>query len=253
MADNQPTNEQWVPTRGVGEPCPVDDCGKPIRCRGLCKAHYTKLNRYGTPTPVHDRAKHDLSGRRFGDLVARTRIGDSWICDCDCGGVHTVRTGHLSAGSVTRCSAGDHPSESVVGYVAAHNRVRRLRGRAHEHQCCDCGSPATEWSYMHNDPSELISDQGTSAGCLYSLNPDCYAPRCRRCHRRFDLVHGNASNRKLRSHCKHGHLLVAENVYSDRACKSCRKARARMQYRRDEGDFLTVANTFYAEIMRGAA
>jgi hypothetical protein len=28
--------------------CRVNDCGKPVKCRGYCSMHYTRLRRYGT-------------------------------------------------------------------------------------------------------------------------------------------------------------------------------------------------------------
>ena len=51
----------------------------------------------------------DLTGQRFGRLVARERIPgkdnipSQWICDCDCGNTHIVRTNNLKSGSVQSC------------------------------------------------------------------------------------------------------------------------------------------------------
>ena len=50
----------------------------------------------------------DLSGRRFGRLVVQTRTISlnhkaTWICLCDCGNTHTVRSGTLLKGEVRSC------------------------------------------------------------------------------------------------------------------------------------------------------
>lgn len=76
------------------------------------------------------------------------------------------------------------PWRSDVGYIRAHQRVRRAKGRAHEHLCRECGGPATEWAYTNDDPAELVDDQGRR----YSLDPDRYVPMCYPCHRRLDAA-----------------------------------------------------------------
>lgn len=51
----------------------------------------------------------DLAGKRFGSLVAEYRAGNDaagyamWVCTCDCGGMHHVRSANLKSGAVTRC------------------------------------------------------------------------------------------------------------------------------------------------------
>ena len=51
----------------------------------------------------------DLAGQRFGSLVAEYRAGHDtagyamWVCTCDCGGMHHVRSGNLKSWAVTRC------------------------------------------------------------------------------------------------------------------------------------------------------
>lgn len=70
-----------------------------------------------------------------------------------------------------------------ITYVGAHFRVRRERGPASQHSCIECGKPATEWSYDHNDINELHDDV---RHCTYSADPEHYDPRCKTCHNRFD-------------------------------------------------------------------
>lgn len=50
----------------------------------------------------------DLTGRRFGRLVVRSRHGhlngvSAWLCECDCGKYHVVRGSSLRYGYTTSC------------------------------------------------------------------------------------------------------------------------------------------------------
>lgn len=55
------------------------------------------------------RRASDLTGQRFGSLVAEYRAGNDkagyamWVCTCDCGGMHHVRSANLKSEAVTRC------------------------------------------------------------------------------------------------------------------------------------------------------
>ena len=59
-----------------------------------------------------------------------------------------------------------------VSYHGRHSRVYHARGHAADQVCIDCGEPAHEWSQVH----------GTTGA-----EPDHYEPRCRSCHRDYDL------------------------------------------------------------------
>lgn len=63
-------------------------------------------------------------------------------------------------------------------YAAAHNLVRKTRGKAVEHQCVLCGNQAREWALRR----ELVDD-----GVEWSPNPDDYYPLCRSCHVYHDI------------------------------------------------------------------
>lgn len=69
----------------------------------------------------------DLTGRRFGRLVAIKRVGSisgkaAWLCRCDCGGKATVPSSSLTSGNTRSC--GCIHSEQV----AAGNRARATHG-----------------------------------------------------------------------------------------------------------------------------
>lgn len=124
--------------------CSVPDCAKPIKRAGFCYGHYMKNWRYGTPTPEWPDRWVDVRGQRFGALVVEERAGMKWLCLCDCGRTTRVRAGDLNRGTVTTC--GDRPThwrQDDAGYSAAHDRVRRDRGRVQRHACEDCGAPCS--------------------------------------------------------------------------------------------------------------
>jgi len=138
--------------------------------------------RYGDPLAVPPPRWVDLTGRRFGQLVVLERNGARWLVECDCGRRTSVPAGSLNAGTTGSC--GDrqrHRRREVAGYSAAHGRVQTDRGPADAHPCVDCGLPARQWSYGHDDPDELLE-----AGLPYSLDPWHYVPRCVPCHKRVD-------------------------------------------------------------------
>lgn len=78
------------------------------------------------------------------------------------------------------------PVPEQPSYAAAHQRLKKVRGRAADHQCVDCDEPAKHWSYSNNAPDQIVGiHQGYRV--VYSLDPKQYAPRCARCHKRFDM------------------------------------------------------------------
>lgn len=75
---------------------------------------------------------------------------------------------------------------------AVHNRLYRARGYAREHLCIMCSEQARDWAYLHNDPDEIVSDDGA----YWSEKLECYAPMCRRCHHFLDLELGRIEHRE---------------------------------------------------------
>lgn len=190
-----PSSRTTDPNSGSVVFCSVDGCDKPVKRADLCYGHYMKTWRYGTPTPKRAPRWRDLTGQRFGKLVAERRLTDDragrWECRCDCGELVLIRVGDLRRGTARSC--GVHPCREPstarlddAGYSAAHGRVERDRGRPSEYPCTDCGASAQEWSYDHEDPDERVSDERGSKGSPFSLDPSHYDPRCVPCHRRFD-------------------------------------------------------------------
>src|SRR5699024_1335591 len=82
-------------------------------------------------------------------------------------------------------------------YADHHDTIRRLRGKADEYPCVDCGNSAHHWSYDRRDPNEVIAWQpGHLSWCIWSPDMDRYVPRCRRCRWRHDHPLGGRPQRR---------------------------------------------------------
>lgn len=84
-----------------------------------------------------------------------------------------------------------------VSYHAAHIRVGRIRGRASDYECVNCGRPAAEWSYRHDSQWEQTG-WARRSGKLpiwtsWSPDPEAYDPMCRPCHRERDRERADAT------------------------------------------------------------
>jgi hypothetical protein len=90
----------------------------------------------------------------------------------------------------------NHPNWTgdEVGYIAAHDRLRRLYGQVRNWPCVDCNSrPSAHYSYDGNCPREKVEIRGGVA-LRFSTNVSRYSPRCGSCHQRL-----NAGRRQLTS------------------------------------------------------
>lgn len=58
-------------------------------------------------------------------------------------------------------------------YQAGHRLIRKVRGKAKEHRCVDCGEQAYDWSQRKETDVML---------------PESYDPRCRSCHQLYDVT-----------------------------------------------------------------
>lgn len=137
--------------------CSVDGCAKPVRCRGVCKAHYHRLLRYGAPDaepPFNRRAG-------TGSVMARgyirmmidgvSKFEHQWIVERVLG--HPIPEGveihhaDLDPGNNT-------PNNLVVCPDAAYHDLLHQRTNA----LLACGNP--EWRKCrfcgeHDDPAVL--------------------------------------------------------------------------------------------------
>ena len=65
--------------------------------------------------------------------------------------------------------------------MGAHNRTRRLRGKACDYRCLNCVGRARDWAYDHQDPAETY-EFVKGYNLPYSQDPWHYVPLCRSCH-----------------------------------------------------------------------
>lgn len=113
-----------------------------------------------------------------------------------------------------------------MGYMSAHNRVRRINGKAVEYRCEHCDMPALEWALDHGMPN-LVTESDRFG--RYSNNPDDYIPLCKPCHNNFDKA--------PITHCPKGHPYSGDNLIIDtrkRKCRTCVYARNRERQQRTE-------------------
>jgi hypothetical protein len=167
--------------------CSAPECDRPIRYKTLklCQKHYFRLRRNGNLSARVQRATREICIIRD---CEKLDAGPHGLCDKHLarrnrnGDPHTLRGPRVLKGP-------DHPrwQGSNVEYGAVHCRLRSHRGSARSHSCEDCGQPAKQWSYNHDDPNELIQQSGVLQGLPYSSDVNHYSPRCVPCHKRFDL------------------------------------------------------------------
>ncbi len=78
------------------------------------------------------RARRNLTGQRFGYLVAVSMAGTGtfrrsmWFCKCDCGGDRTAYTAELVAGMVKSCGCSPRGARKGI--------------KKHRRQPCECGN-----------------------------------------------------------------------------------------------------------------
>lgn len=180
------------PRKGYSKTCSADECSDLAGIGGLCNAHAARRRRYGSPDGRPDDDGLPI-GARSGSLEVVGYAGGprTYVLKCDCGAAVTMKHSWLKDRQSCGCRRHDRRLSEDVGYSAAHARVHAAKGAASGHDCVDCGSSAEEWSYNHADPDErfgrIHADGPESA---YSLAIECYEPRCRSCHLRFDYSKG---------------------------------------------------------------
>lgn len=120
-----------------------------------------------------------------------------WVCVCECdpdreltirADVLTRQQGIRNCGCWKRekAAALARKPDNEIGYLAAHDRVRRARGRAPLHLCVTCGRTATNWAYRKDAQQRRAEASGPFVGRPFSPDPDDYQPMCQSCHTSYD-------------------------------------------------------------------
>ncbi|TIW28706.1 MAG: hypothetical protein E5V63_04310 [Mesorhizobium sp.] len=118
----------------------------------------------------------DITGRRFGRLVAREHIpgkrggrGGNWRCECDCGNTVETHQYSLRRGATTSCGCRRHEKAhnfiDLTGFTFADLTVIAQEGHSQTGQAtwrcrCVCGGETTTTS------TKLKSGHTRSCGCL---------------------------------------------------------------------------------------
>lgn len=137
-------------------------CDKQVVAHNLCGKHYQQHNK--------------------GTLVESSLIGYEYVC--------VSNKSHSSIGWCQHKGGKiGRPRNEVVGYQAAHKRMRSELGNASTYGCVEgWGSnahPAEDWS-LEGEPThkEFITEK--NRWYAYSLDSEAYVPRCKSCHRTVD-------------------------------------------------------------------
>lgn len=70
-------------------------------------------------------------------------------------------------------------------YEQMHFGLQWERGLAAQFECVGaCGRMAKDWAYQHGSPGEITDHRGR----VFSQDFYAYAPMCRGCHRKYDIV-----------------------------------------------------------------
>lgn len=161
--------------------CTVAGCDRKHLARGYCMTHYHRMRDRGT-TELQPRQPRPRLVRMCSVADCHSRARSLGYCEKHY--TRFTRTGDpLATKTQSRGHGPDNPNwiGDDISYIGVHARLLRYRGPARNFSCADCGGPAMDWSYDHQDPHEKQGDKGP-----YSTDLDCYDPRCKRCHIRLD-------------------------------------------------------------------
>ena len=109
---------------------------------------------------------HNLSGRRFGRLIAEVYVGKArWRCRCDCGGSAIVISSHLKSGHTISCGCKRHETTTKHGMAGTpvyhawqqlFQRCENPRDRAYHNYGGRGITVCEEW----RDFSRFLADMG---------------------------------------------------------------------------------------------
>lgn len=169
--------------------CDIEGCDRPVfvKSRGWCRTHYHRWHRHGDPLIDTVRKPHIPKPCSI-EGCDEPSMCRSW---CNAHYQRWYKFGDpLTFKGPQRGAERYNWLGDDAGYMQAHDRVRRSRGKASEHPCQHCMKPAEQWAYDHADPderSEIQVDRGGEPSTLtYSLDLEHYVPLCIPCHLRFD-------------------------------------------------------------------
>ena len=168
----------------LSKPCSVVGCARASRAGGMCTPHYRRVRKTGSPGPAaieRREPRPPLCSLPGCDRPTHAR----GLC-----GTHYDRA--LATGSTDDPVHKTGPEHAAwrgddAGYAAVHQRLKRIRGKASDHEC-ECGSPAKHWAYDHTCPNEKWATR-RGREVPYSTDLNHYQPMCLPCHVAIDRAH----------------------------------------------------------------
>lgn len=107
----------------------------------------------------------DITGQRFGKLVATKYIGNSkWECICDCGNTTTVLYGNLKKRGTKSCGCMKKSFNDITGLKSGMLTAIKYIGKSKWECLCDCGNSTIATS------TDLIMGTAKSCGCIKSID-----------------------------------------------------------------------------------
>ena len=206
-----------------------------------------------------DRSFQDLTGERFGRLIAIKRLGEEyrenrgrWICICDCGNPTSTKTHSLTSGATKSCGClGDEVRADNRNKHRTHglrktpeyniwnlmrNRCLNPNATSYKHYGGRGISLCERWLKFEN----FYADMGPRplGLTLDRINVDGdYEPGNCRWATWIEQCR-NKRKRKPKTHCIRGHELKGENLYlppcGQRHCRACMKIRNDNRYKNGE-------------------
>ena len=137
----------------------------------------------------------DLTNKKFNQLTAiskaSSRSGKTyWLCQCDCGQLKEVQTGHLVSGAIKSCGCTCKKSGDNV--IAFRKRIKIALVEAFEHKCNICGlvDEVCMYDFHHLNPEEKEFGIGNAST---TRSKQAYADEakkcimlCANCHRKIE-------------------------------------------------------------------
>lgn len=143
----------------------------------------------------------DLTNQRFTRLVALekapSRKGKTyWKCQCDCGVIKEVQTGHLTSGAVKSCGCLAEElnikKDKAQPVVAFRKRIKMALVEAYGHKCACCGlvEDACLYDFHHINPDTksfgIGSATTTRSRQAYVEEAKKCIMLCANCHRKIE-------------------------------------------------------------------
>lgn len=195
--------------------CSIDDCDRPMLCRGVCKKHYMRLLKWGDANHVAPRSARPNAAARRECVVedCGTHVGTSGARGmCPTHYSRWRRSGDAGpAGRLTRARgdtcdiAGCSDSAAIRGMCRAHSTRMARTGTAYR-SCLYCGTDMTAKKNARKFCSRAHAAMHARYGASRGRDAEC-----QRCHSAFSIETVGKAGRTKRADSK--------------MCPECRRAR----------------------------